>query len=115
MNESSVTVAMIGLGIMGSALASAILASGLDLTVWNRSAAKCGPLVEQGAVAAASVADAVAGSEVVVVCVRGYDAQSPSDRWSSEASVWESFTVTQSDGPMVAEPDFEDPTMRIDS
>lgn len=67
------TVSMIGLGNMGSALASAIADSDRDLTVWNRSDAKARALADQGASVASSVRDAVARSDVIVVCVRGYD------------------------------------------
>jgi 3-hydroxyisobutyrate dehydrogenase-like beta-hydroxyacid dehydrogenase len=67
------TVSMIGLGNMGSALAGAIADSGHDLTVWNRSDEKCRALVDLGASVASSVGDAVARSDVIVVCVRGYD------------------------------------------
>ena len=67
------TVSTIGLGNMGSALARAMAESDLDLTVWNRSATKCRPFADRGASIASSVADAVQRSEVVVVCVRGYD------------------------------------------
>lgn len=67
------TVSMIGLGAMGSALARAIAKTGHDLTVWNRSEAKCRPLAADGASVASSVGEAVSRSDVVVVCVRGYD------------------------------------------
>jgi len=39
----------IGLGIMGSAMASNLIKAGLDVTVWNRNPEKCKTLVEQGA------------------------------------------------------------------
>ncbi|MFF8276836.1 NAD(P)-dependent oxidoreductase [Streptomyces lateritius] len=65
--EENVTV--IGLGQMGAALAAAFLDAGHPTTVWNRTAAKAGPLVARGAAHAAGVAEAVAASELVVVCV----------------------------------------------
>ncbi|GAA2452272.1 NAD(P)-dependent oxidoreductase [Streptomyces macrosporus] len=65
-------VTVIGLGRMGAALAGAFLAAGHPTTVWNRSPEKAGPLVERGAVRAATVADAVAASPLVVVCVLDY-------------------------------------------
>ena len=67
------TVSMIGLGHMGSALASAFVEAGHELTVWNRSDDKCEAFAERGAAVASSVGEAVSRSEVVVVCVRGYD------------------------------------------
>ncbi|MCP2166282.1 NAD(P)-dependent oxidoreductase [Goodfellowiella coeruleoviolacea] len=67
-------VSVIGLGAMGSALAGAFLARGHATTVWNRSAARADSLVAKGATRAATVADAVAASELVVVCVLDYAA-----------------------------------------
>ncbi|MEU9702179.1 NAD(P)-binding domain-containing protein [Streptomyces sp. NPDC047981] len=62
-------VSVLGLGMMGSALASAFLRAGHPVTVWNRSPAKTGPLVAQGALPAATPADAVAASPLVVLCL----------------------------------------------
>ncbi|SFO83211.1 NAD(P)-dependent oxidoreductase [Amycolatopsis rubida] len=66
-NATSATV--LGLGAMGGALAGALLGAGRPVTVWNRSADKTKPLVERGAVAAESAAEAVAASELVIVCL----------------------------------------------
>ncbi|MER7514898.1 NAD(P)-binding domain-containing protein [Streptomyces sp. NPDC126499] len=62
-------VTVIGLGRMGTALADAFLTAGHPTTVYNRTPDKAGPLVARGARSAASVAEAVAASELVVVCV----------------------------------------------
>ncbi|MFE7946923.1 NAD(P)-dependent oxidoreductase [Streptomyces sp. NPDC057426] len=72
MNAQNVTV--IGLGQMGSALADAFLAAGHPTTVWNRTPAKAEALVARGAVRAATVAEAVAASDLVVVCVLDHTA-----------------------------------------
>jgi 3-hydroxyisobutyrate dehydrogenase-like beta-hydroxyacid dehydrogenase len=66
-------VSVIGLGAMGSALVQALLKSGHKVTVWNRSPAKAEVLVAKGAVAAASVEDAVEASKLVVACLLVYD------------------------------------------
>jgi 3-hydroxyisobutyrate dehydrogenase-like beta-hydroxyacid dehydrogenase len=71
-NESTVTV--LGLGPMGRALAGAFLDAGLRVTVWNRTPGRDRELVGRGATAAASPAEAVAASELTVVCVVNYDA-----------------------------------------
>ncbi|MGW9554647.1 NAD(P)-dependent oxidoreductase [Nocardiopsis sp. NPDC055551] len=71
-SESPVTV--IGLGLMGQALAAAFLAKGHPTTVWNRSAGKADELVGKGAVLAESVKDAVEAGPLVVVCVSDYSA-----------------------------------------
>ena len=67
-------VTVIGLGNMGSALARALRAGGHALTVWNRSPEKAAPLVAAGARLAASAADAVAASPIVIVCLTSYAA-----------------------------------------
>lgn len=43
-----------GLGIMGNAMAANLVRGGFKVTVWNRSAGKCAPLVEMGAAVADS-------------------------------------------------------------
>ncbi|MER5349611.1 NAD(P)-binding domain-containing protein [Kitasatospora sp. NPDC002551] len=60
---------LLGLGAMGTALAGAWLAAGHPLTVWNRTAARSGPLAARGAAVAASAAEAVAANRLVVVCL----------------------------------------------
>ena len=59
-------IAFLGLGQMGTPMASRLLDAGHDLTVWNRTESKTGPLVDQGAVAAASPSAAVAGADAVI-------------------------------------------------
>ncbi|WP_217551626.1 NAD(P)-dependent oxidoreductase [Streptomyces sp. GbtcB6] len=59
-------IAFLGLGHMGAPMARRLLAAGHPLTVWNRTAAKAEPLVAEGAVLAASPADAVRDADVVV-------------------------------------------------
>ncbi len=71
MESSSVTV--LGLGKMGSALASAFLKNGHTTTVWNRTADKANELVDKGALRAATVSEAVSASRLVVVCVLNYE------------------------------------------
>ncbi|MEV3927289.1 NAD(P)-dependent oxidoreductase [Actinomadura coerulea] len=70
MTKTSVTV--LGLGLMGSALAEALLRDGRTVTVWNRSRAKAEPLAAKGAVAAESAAAAVSASPLVIVCLSVY-------------------------------------------
>lgn len=73
-NAAHAPVTVIGLGLMGQALAAAFVKSGHPTTVWNRTAAKADELVGQGATLAGSVADAVTASPLVIVCVSDYDA-----------------------------------------
>jgi 3-hydroxyisobutyrate dehydrogenase-like beta-hydroxyacid dehydrogenase len=62
-------VAVVGLGAMGSRIARRLLDSGHQLVVWNRNAARAGPLTEAGAVAAESPADAARQAEAVITMV----------------------------------------------
>jgi 3-hydroxyisobutyrate dehydrogenase-like beta-hydroxyacid dehydrogenase len=62
-------VGIIGLGNMGRALADALLASGFQVTVWNRTAGKADLLEQAGASVAASPAEAAERSDVLVVCL----------------------------------------------
>lgn len=72
MSRSPVTV--IGLGAMGTALASALLVNGHPTTVWNRSPGKTAVLAAKGAGAANTAADAAAASPLVILCVTDYPA-----------------------------------------
>ncbi|WP_224278257.1 NAD(P)-dependent oxidoreductase [Streptomyces sp. LS1784] len=67
-------VTVIGLGLMGRALAAAFLANGHPTTVWNRTPDKAGELLARGATRAGSVEEAVRASPLVVVCVSDHDA-----------------------------------------
>lgn len=59
-------IAFLGLGLMGAPMAGNLLAAGHALTVWNRSPDKAAALVQAGAAAAASPAEAVTGAELVI-------------------------------------------------
>ncbi|BCJ59686.1 hypothetical protein Jiend_31080 [Micromonospora endophytica] len=74
MTDERTPVSVIGLGLMGRALAGALLAEGHPTTVWNRTAEKATDLVAQGARPADSVDAALASSPLVIVCVTDYDA-----------------------------------------
>jgi 3-hydroxyisobutyrate dehydrogenase-like beta-hydroxyacid dehydrogenase len=71
-NDKPVTV--IGLGPMGQAMVRKFLAAGHPTTLWNRTPARADALVEEGAVRAASPAEAVAASELVVLSLTDYQA-----------------------------------------
>jgi len=59
-------VGFVGLGIMGSAMATNLLKAGFKVSVWNRSVDKCAPLVDLGATVAASPRAVAESSDVVV-------------------------------------------------
>ncbi|MGW7418303.1 NAD(P)-dependent oxidoreductase [Streptomyces sp. NPDC054863] len=68
------SVTVIGLGPMGQAMASAYLAAGHRVTVWNRTASRADDLVARGAVRAETVEQALAANELVVLSLTDYDA-----------------------------------------
>ncbi|MEU4514244.1 NAD(P)-binding domain-containing protein [Nonomuraea wenchangensis] len=69
MNTDRRSVTVVGLGLMGSALAGALLDHGHPTTVWNRSEQKARPLVGRGARLAATPREAVEASGLIVACV----------------------------------------------
>jgi 3-hydroxyisobutyrate dehydrogenase-like beta-hydroxyacid dehydrogenase len=71
---TSKNVTVIGLGAMGSALANALLAKELKVTVWNRNKTKAASLAEKGALVAENVKAAIEASALVVICVSDYKA-----------------------------------------
>jgi len=62
--EGFMKVGFIGLGAMGSAMASNLIAAGHSVTVWNRSEAACAPLASLGA-KVASTPDRAAQGDVL--------------------------------------------------
>jgi len=64
-------VAVVGLGAMGSRIATRLVAAGHEVAVWSRSAGKAGPLAELGAVPATTPAEAASRAEVLITMVAG--------------------------------------------
>jgi 3-hydroxyisobutyrate dehydrogenase-like beta-hydroxyacid dehydrogenase len=62
-------IAFLGLGVMGGPMALRLVQAGHRVTVYNRTASRCGPLVEAGATAAATPREAAAGKELVISMV----------------------------------------------
>jgi len=66
MSNQGTTVACIGLGRMGAGIAGSIQRAGFTLRVYNRTAAKMQPFVDEGATAAESPKHAATGADAVV-------------------------------------------------
>ena len=66
-------VAVLGLGLMGLPMARRLCQAGLEVHVWNRTAAKAAPLVDLGAIAHASAAQAIAQANLTITMLEDGD------------------------------------------
>jgi 3-hydroxyisobutyrate dehydrogenase len=67
-------VAVLGTGIMGTAIARNLLRAGLDVTVWNRTREKAEALAGDGAEVVDTPAGAAAGADVVLTMLTNWNA-----------------------------------------
>jgi 3-hydroxyisobutyrate dehydrogenase-like beta-hydroxyacid dehydrogenase len=70
----STPVTLIGLGPMGQAMVHALLREGHQVTVWNRTPGRAADVVTAGATLAATPAEALAASELVILSLTDYQA-----------------------------------------
>ncbi|WP_328947374.1 NAD(P)-binding domain-containing protein (plasmid) [Streptomyces sp. NBC_00250] len=74
-NEAEAEVTILGLGLMGRAIAAALLRAGRSTTVWNRTPGRDGDLITQGARVAPSAAAALSATDgLVIVCLKDHEA-----------------------------------------
>ena len=66
MAGSENVVAVLGTGIMGTAMARNLIAAGMEVRAWNRSREKAEPLARDGATVAAGPGEAVEGAGFVI-------------------------------------------------
>ena len=66
-------ITVVGLGLMGTALANTLLSAGHDISVWNRTREKMEPLISAGAQGATSLDEAIQMSPVVLISVSNYE------------------------------------------
>jgi len=59
-------IGFIGLGNMGTPMALRLIAAGHELSVWNRTEERTKPLLREGAIAAATPAEAELGADAVI-------------------------------------------------
>jgi 3-hydroxyisobutyrate dehydrogenase len=67
-------IAILGLGLMGGGMARRLLDAGYPLAVYNRTRSKAEPLIQYGALVAATPAEAVSGADVIFTMVSDDDA-----------------------------------------
>jgi 3-hydroxyisobutyrate dehydrogenase-like beta-hydroxyacid dehydrogenase len=63
-------IGFLGLGIMGTPMALRLIAAGHELSVWNRTEERTKPLIREGAIAAATPAEAELGADAIVTMLR---------------------------------------------
>jgi 3-hydroxyisobutyrate dehydrogenase-like beta-hydroxyacid dehydrogenase len=63
-------IGFLGLGNMGTPMALRLIAAGYELSVWNRSEERTKPLIHEGAIAAATPAEAELGSDAVITMLQ---------------------------------------------
>ena len=59
-------IGFIGLGNMGTPIALRLLAAGYEMSVWNRTEERTKPLIHEGAIAAATPAEAELGADAIL-------------------------------------------------
>src|SRR5208283_2164820 len=59
-------IGFLGLGKMGTPMAMHLIAAGHELRVWNRTEGRTEPLLREGAIAAATPAEAELGADAVI-------------------------------------------------
>lgn len=59
-------IGFLGLGKMGEPMAKRLIAAGHELSVWNRTEGRTKPLIHEGAIAAATPAEAELGADAVI-------------------------------------------------
>lgn len=65
-------VSIIGLGPMGQSMTRALLAAGLPVTVWNRTARRAEGVIADGATLASTPAEAVEAGDLVILSLTDY-------------------------------------------
>ncbi|SOD60290.1 3-hydroxyisobutyrate dehydrogenase [Streptomyces zhaozhouensis] len=90
-STEATSVAVLGTGIMGAAMARNLCRADLDVRVWNRTRAKAEPLVEHGVRVAATPAEAVAGAGVVLTVL--HDGEAAAEAIAQAAGAFAPDTV----------------------
>lgn len=84
-SSDALSVAVLGTGIMGAAMARNLARAGLDVRAWNRTRARAEPLAADGVRVAGTPAEAVDGAEVVLTMLLDGDAVLDAIRQAADA------------------------------
>lgn len=95
----STPVTVIGLGPMGQAMVRTLLREGHQVTVWNRTASRAADVVAAGATLAATPAEAVAASKLVILSLTDYEAMYKILGSATEALAGRTLVNLSSDSP----------------
>lgn len=96
------TVAVLGTGVMGAAMARNLLKAGHDVRVWNRTRSRAEPLAASGAHVAADPAEAVDGADAVLTVLMDgpsvLDAMRAAEPALREGVVWAQASTVGPEG-----------------
>jgi len=70
-SPSEISISFVGMGLMGTPMATNLARAGFDLTVWNRTPARTTPPASLGAKIASSAPSAAAGADVLITMLPG--------------------------------------------
>ncbi|MCX4726805.1 NAD(P)-dependent oxidoreductase [Streptomyces sp. NPDC090052] len=96
------SVAVLGTGIMGAAMARNLCHAGLDVRVWNRTRSKAEPLADVGARVTGTPGEAVEGADVIITMVydgpAALEAMTAAGPSLSAGAVWLQSTTAGTEG-----------------
>jgi 3-hydroxyisobutyrate dehydrogenase-like beta-hydroxyacid dehydrogenase len=64
--KPGIQIAFLGIGLMGAPMVRRLLQAGFSVRAWNRSPAKAQALLDEGAIPAATIAEAVQDAQIVI-------------------------------------------------
>ncbi|WSB79382.1 NAD(P)-dependent oxidoreductase [Streptomyces sp. NBC_01775] len=100
--SDTTSVAVLGTGTMGAAMARNLSAAGFDVRAWNRTRARADPLAADGVRVADDAAEAVRGADVVLTVLYGgpsvLEAMRAAVPGLSEGTVWAQASTVGPEG-----------------
>lgn len=69
MTDAKPTLGYIGTGLMGAPMTKRLLDAGYDVTIWNRTAGKMAPLLDDGATEASGPRAVAEAADIVMMCL----------------------------------------------